>query len=204
MTGDKNWWVIKGNGLINKIVLGLWVLLISIVITLMHSWHLISFELPSFAKSPSKHQAFDDREMNQWYVYHILGEGCSCSTLIMNFLTSRKELDGVNEKILWVGKQDTWKKKAENNGFAFELVNYKEKSELAGLPAMLIFDGAKQKYTGGYANRFISTTAHIQADEIIKKTMSRNNLASLPIRGCALSKRLQDYIDPLNIKYGSP
>ena len=182
----------------------LWGISISALLMLMHSWHLISFDLPSFARSPAAHSAFDDRQVDQWYVYHILGEGCSCSKVVMNFLTSRGELAGVNEKILWVGKREDWKNKAKDSGFGFELVKYKERSEFAGLPAMLIFHGTQQKYSGGYAERFISTEAQIQADEIIKKTMDNKALASLPIRGCALSKKLQSYIDPLNMKYGSP
>jgi hypothetical protein len=140
------------------------------------------------------------RAPDKAFVVHVIYAGCSCTQRLFYHLLKRGPRPGIDELVLFVGEDDARRKAAEARGFAFKTVSAEQLATRFGLesaPVLLVFDrkGA-MRYVGGY---FDGPAAAYPLDE---RVIAQGAAASpLPVYGCAVSRKLQQAVDPLGIVY---
>lgn len=191
------------------ILLGCWVLSISLVLTLMHSWHYIDLrpEEGSISLKTVKGIIPDAKEFG---VVHFLTPKCSCSQNIFSHLVKRGPLkvSGVKELVITVDdeKGDFTK---ELSGKGFQVANFSTKNlqnefskSIRGVPLLVIYDNKKStRYVGGYSSSSITPLSKININNYIQTLKQGRSISSLPVTGCTVSKNYQKILDPLGLKY---
>lgn len=183
-----------------------WVLCISFVIGSIHSWHLVEF-------TPKK-ESFQSSDLNiktdNYGVIHFLTPMCSCSETILKHLLKRGPLPRniAKETVVIIDdKNGLYTKKLTKLGFqvsqtSFTQAKKKYSDSITGVPLLVIYDKKKAtRYAGGYAKQLITPFTKIDIKSFINKISSGRELASLPVKGCSVSKDYQRILDPLGLKY---
>jgi hypothetical protein len=142
-------------------------------------------------------------DAERWLAVHVLYGRCRCSQRIVDHLVATRRPEGVKEVILLVGEDPGHGERAARAGFTVVRLSPAELERdyhivAAPLLAIVAPDGSL-RYTGGY-------TGHKQGPDIrdvalIEETRARGSASPLPLFGCAVSKELQELIDPLRLKY---
>ncbi|MBC99068.1 MAG: hypothetical protein CME63_15110 [Halobacteriovoraceae bacterium] len=197
----------KMNKKIQTAVVGTWILLISLVLGSIHSWHFADY-------SPKKSSFMDFKdaveETENFGVIHFLTPACSCSTEIFNRLIRRGPLKAEYAKESVVVIDDNQQEFSKNllkkgfraQKFSSQEIQKKFNSSIKGVPLLMIYDHTKTiQYIGGYSQNLINPLVQINIMNFIEKIKKGQELESLPVRGCSVSKEYQKILDPLGLKY---
>lgn len=179
-----------------------WFAGISIPLAYFHFWH--TSALPDTKIVQEKIQSIS--EPGSWVVGHFLDERCPCSRAVISKLIERKVNSNVIEKIFLVNSTNENNPKLAAVGFSVFNISesdLQDKFSLDGLPAMSIIDSQKKiKYFGGYSEKNIHRFTKLKDQRILASLQNGQQVLAKPRFGCAISKKLQTKLDPLNLKYG--
>ena len=172
-----------------------WLLGTTFIFSKMHGLHFASFE----NKEVNKHMPLVTEQ--DWGIVHILADGCGCSDLVAEHLIKRGPAGDADEKVLLLGDTEQYTKKLQNKGF--QIINSKEvKGYIEGVPMLIIHNkNGDIKYSGGYANKMITPITPILDMKLFQQVKQQTVQKNFVVRGCAVSRRIQQELDPLGLKY---
>ncbi|MEO1615740.1 MAG: hypothetical protein AAFV88_07835 [Planctomycetota bacterium] len=134
---------------------------------------------------------------------HFLFGDCPCSRNVLDQILQRHPVDGIRERIVFVGKKDPRESTAKSQGYETERVTPIELRTRYGVesaPLLVIVDAQGTiLHSGGYTSR--KRGVDIQDETIIRSLLEGKAEDQLPVLGCAVSKELQSAVDPLGLKY---
>jgi hypothetical protein len=139
-----------------------------------------------------------------WRLTHVLYGACECSSRVLSHLQGRGVIPQSSEHVVFVGRdgaQRTATLRARNfHVSSIEPIELKTRYGLEVAPLLIIEapDG-DIRYLGGYTERKQGPV--IRDREILTGLQRGEAEASLPVFGCAVSRALQDLLDPLKLKY---
>lgn len=138
-----------------------------------------------------------------WMAVHVLYGECPCSRRVLKHVLTSERPEGVKEKLILVGKDEEWERKARAKGLEVDVVEMDqllEKYHLMAAPMFLVVNPRGDVlYMGGYTSR--KQGPDIADLEIIQHLKRGEQERERPIFGCAVGASLQDALDPLHIKY---
>ena len=141
-------------------------------------------------------------ERKHWTVVHALYSKCRCSQRILSHLFERRPLAGVTEVIVLVGAHAEYEDGARRSGFALDVVSpaeFSRKYHLESAPLLVVSDPlGNLRYIGGYTDR--KQGLAVRDVEIIQALRNNGSPSELPIFGCAVSRSLEELLDPMGIK----
>ena len=86
--------------------------------------------------------------------------------------------------------------------FTSESLKKKFAAEVKGVPLLIIYDKLRTtQYVGGYSDQLITPFTKINVMSFIEDLSKGREVASLPVKGCSVSKEYQKILDPLGLKY---
>ncbi len=146
-------------------------------------------------------------EQDEWVAYHILYSDCGCSRRVLEHLFSLSEDEvETSEKLILVGAHPEYERRAQAAQLSTLVLSPRELKTRLGIesaPLFIVGDPqGKLRYVGGYTER--KRGLAILDREILSRARTEQPQSELPLFGCAVSKRLQDLVDPLGLKYPSP
>lgn len=190
------------SGIRSKLTTGLilvWGAFLSCAMATLMAGHWVSLPHPetgAVLRTPSEQ---NDSQLN---AFHFLYGDCACSKRILKSLLQREPLDGIHERIVLIGEDSVFEEKARLQGYAVTVVTpseLKQLYEIESAPLLIATDDAGTiRYSGGYTSRK-QGLAH-QDVGILQSLLAGQSCPELPVYGCAVSQRLKDLIDPLNLK----
>jgi hypothetical protein len=137
-----------------------------------------------------------------WTAVHFLYAECPCSRRVLNYLLEQSPREDVIERIVLIGDAGEFAMKAETPGYEVDCVTPEElltKYSVEAAPLLMVFDSVgRQRYVGGYTSR--KQLLDIQDRAILEQLMSGQEVETLPLFGCAVSRRLKSLVDPLGLK----
>lgn len=137
---------------------------------------------------------------------HFLYGDCPCSRNVLDHVLERDPIDGIRERIVFVGKKDPREPIAESRGYETERVSPVELRSRYGVesaPLLVVVDARGTiLHSGGYTSR--KRGVNVQDESIIRSVIQGDSEDQLPVLGCAVSKELQSAVDPLGLKYSFP
>ncbi|MEM6470392.1 MAG: hypothetical protein AAF802_12620 [Planctomycetota bacterium] len=138
-------------------------------------------------------------------VLHVLYGDCPCSRRTLDQLLLRSPTQGIRERIVFVGKKDPRQPEAQSRGFEVEKVSREQLEVQYGLqsaPLLVIVDHVGTiLYCGGYTQR--KQGPFMEDQQVIESIMKGERPEALPVFGCAVSRSLQNTLDPMRLKYSS-
>ena len=144
-------------------------------------------------------------KQGSWQAIHLLSTTCSCSRGVAEHLIARGPMPHLKEQIVLAGIDGTLAQRLLQAGFPVRTLDPEiiaNRYHVAGAPWLVFVSPAGDvRYQGGY------TPAHARNDyqdeQVWAHLASGASVAPLPVLGCALGKRLQHTLDPLNLKYSN-
>ncbi len=139
----------------------------------------------------------------RWHLTHVLYAECRCSERIFDYLSARPTPPGVGERVLLAGSRDEWASRARARGFDVVVLtpeDLKARFDIESAPLLLISDpGGRIRYAGGYTGRKQGLDYRDVA--ILESLRSGERVDALPLYGCAVSREMQELLDPIGIEY---
>jgi hypothetical protein len=139
-----------------------------------------------------------------WRVAHVMYRACPCSRRTIDHLVAGPRPSGVRELVLVVddkGEPGPEDGRLAAAGFRVLVITPDElhrRYDLEAAPVMVVLSPAGElAYIGGY-NRHKQSPAY-QDVAIIADLQGRETVSTLPVFGCATSKRLARLVDPLGL-----
>jgi hypothetical protein len=186
-------------------IFSVWAALVVVPGAYLMAGHLLTLPVPDdgdplVAAAVDATRAPDER--GRWLAVHVMCTDCGCSQLLMTHLVTRRALPDVRERIVLVGHDEAFAKRARNAGFGFEEVTAEElalRYRAESAPMLLVASPAgKLLYAGGYADRKRGPDA--KDVDVIRGLLGGERVEKLPLFGCAVSKKLQKDLDPLGLR----
>jgi hypothetical protein len=141
-------------------------------------------------------------DRDAWMAVHVLYAACSCSRRVVDHLVDDPRPDGVRDKILLVGSTPEIEQRLASSTATIirtTPTELAEHYEIESAPMLVVVDPAGVvRYRGGYTERKQSLA--IQDIAIIERLRDDDTVGELPLYGCAVSKRLQNLLDPLGLR----
>lgn len=138
-----------------------------------------------------------------WMAVHVLYGECPCSRRVLKHVLSSQRPTGVSEKLVLVGRDAEFERKARDKGLRVDVVEMEQllsKYHLTAAPMLLVVNPRGDVvYMGGYTAR--KQGPDIADVQIIKHLMVGEAERERPVFGCAVGESLQNALDPLHIKY---
>jgi hypothetical protein len=195
------------NGRTLAVLIGLWGVATAVPLATLMAAH----DLPLPAASIQPMAALAMPQQGDWRVIHVLADGCPCSGSVADALIERKSAAGALELAVVepVSAKPTGKSLAlrmKAGGFAVSdalPADVARQLHIEGGPWLVIVrpDG-QVAYSGGYASVRPRQGTPLSDQTILKRLQQGEAVDPLPAYGCATSRRLQQTIDPLGLKYG--
>ena len=145
-----------------------------------------------------------------WRVIHVLADGCPCSAAVGRSLQKRGTIADA-EEIVAIQPVDAGQKSSDLGhdlaaaGFpvaAAVPADVASKLDIEGGPWLVIVDPAGNiAYSGGYAAQRPRVGLALQDVSILQRLRQHDTVKAFPAYGCATSRRLQQAIDPVGLKY---
>ncbi|TPV93925.1 MAG: hypothetical protein B7733_18000 [Myxococcales bacterium FL481] len=186
-------------------VLGVWAgLAVAVGATLMAGhWYTLPVPEISPQLAAALHDLRPQRDESRWLAIHVLYAKCGCSQRIFDHLFETDRPAAVDETILLVGADSSIRERAATAGLNLKQITREELKqtyfmESAPLFVVLDSDGAP-RYVGGYTER--KQGYDVQDLKILAALQSGQPGHELPLYGCGVSQELQDYLDPIGVKY---
>jgi hypothetical protein len=186
--------------------ISLWVVGISAVVGVVHSWHFADL---SPEKESLSINSFSSN-VEKYGVLHFLSPACSCSQTVIDHLLSRGPLSGQESKETIVLIDDHkniylskfFKKKFNVLTLSSDDIKKDYDGSIRGVPLLAIYDSKKTtRYVGGYSEKQITPFSKIDIKSFIDNLDKGRTIASKPVIGCAVSKEFQKLLDPFGLKY---
>jgi hypothetical protein len=164
--------------------------------------HLLALPLPT-AADPALRAALArsraPQEEGRWLALHFLYARCDCSRRVVEHLLQRPHPEGVAERVIWIEGDKHDEDRARAAGFAVENLSPEAlaaRYPVQGAPLLVVIDpDGELRYVGGYTTRKQGPT--VEDLQIISAARRREAVESLPLFGCAVSKGLQEALNPL-------
>lgn len=193
-----------------KVLLGstlaVWGGVLVVVCATLLAGHFYALPIPSVADpvlAAGVHSDLATEGWDGWAVVHVFYAECGCSERVAEHLFAEARPPGVHEKVVVVGEHPQWQAKAERNGFSYETVTQEDlrsRYGIEGAPLMVVVDaGGQIRYAGAYTDRKRGLV--VRDLEILEDLRAGNEVAAIPLFGCAVGKDLQAAFDPLRLKY---
>jgi hypothetical protein len=181
---------------------GVWLVLTLVPISALMAGHLLTLPVPESDLALQRLGNAAGGPAASWRVLHVLARRCACSSKVMEALFERGPKAGFAEKILLIGEDAAWQRRASALGYSFESISsaaLEEKYGIQGAPLLVVVrpDG-RVIYSGGYSPRQQGT---IEDVAILDEAVGGGHPAARPLFGCAVSRELQASLDPLGLKY---
>lgn len=186
-----------------KVFIVIWIVVITVVMSLQMASHLVSMPIPenidNFLNKIKKSYYKDD---GRAVIVHAIYEKCSCTNSLLKHLVERGLQPLSQEVIFVIGSEAPYESELVAKGFSVFKMKQDEFVNEFGIEAAplltLINNKGELKYMGGY---FKTSEARVSTDqEIIQKALIEDKPPEpLPLYGCAVSDRLQKYIDPFQL-----
>ncbi len=183
-------------------LLGWFVVMVLVAASLL-ARHLIPLPPPTHAQSASALAAARAEEAKgRWTTFHVLLGSCRCSRLVGQHLLTSARPPGLVEHVLLVGADPGLRAGLVARGFTVidvepEALSQRFHIESAPLFVVLGPEGTP-RYLGGYTAR--KQGADVRDLAIFAALQRAEVPSSLPLFGCAVSKRLLAAIDPLSLR----
>ena len=141
-------------------------------------------------------------EHGRWRLLHVMYARCPCSNKIIDHLLDSARPADVVERVVIVDASDALRDRLRAGGFVVEVVDaptLQQRYHLEAAPVLVVADDAgRVRYVGGYTERKQGPVSHDV--EIVEQLRRGDRLASLPLFGCAISRTLQQAVDPLSLR----
>jgi len=191
-----------------KALIAAWAMSVTAVLASMSSWHSFLFAAPDAEQVSAFLKV--EAPLN---LLHVMAAGCSCSGHLADYLADRGALNSigpaseVSERVLILGEMPEQTIALRRAGFPVESMDFEKarsRGFLSGVPLLVIFDGERQvEYIGGYADTPITPLASFYDVRLAQSIRLGESLDQFPVRGCAVSRELQEMLDPFGLKYRS-
>ena len=181
------------------VMMTLWLAVSSAVFGYFHGWHLVQFQSPSSLSISS-----EIKMQSEFGIFHFLGEGCSCSEHIADYLLKRGPIGKVFEQVQIIGDMGTYPEQLTRAGYGVKQLSVAQVATegLSAVPLLVVFDqNLNVQYAGGYTEGPITPFSEFQDLQVLADLGEAKKVAVLPIKGCAVSREYQKLLDPLGIKY---
>lgn len=144
-------------------------------------------------------------EEDAWLGVHVLYSDCGCSRRVLKHLFESQRPEGLVEKVILVGSHEEFESKVRGAGFDLLVIpraELKQRFHLESAPLFIVAaPSGGLKYVGGYTTR--KRGLEIRDVQIVEGLRAKEEVIELPLFGCAVSKSLQEFLDPLGMKYSS-
>ncbi len=139
-----------------------------------------------------------------WKAVHLLSTNCPCSRKVSAHLLQRGPLPGLQEYVVLAGSDAALAQHLTQAGFHVQTRSVDEianKFHVPGAPWFILVSPAQKIfYAGGYSVHQ-GAGKEYEDQQIWQSAISGLPSKTLPVYGCALGRRLQRKIDPLQLKY---
>ena len=153
------------------------------------------------AKASALAEKRPDADGDGWFAAHALYGECGCSRRVAKHLLDSERPEDVRELVILVGDDPELRSSLIEKGFDVDVVGREELAEryhLRAVPVFAVLDPLDRvRYVGGYTQRKQGPV--IEDLDILAKLQSDRSIAALPLFGCAVSRRLQQAIDPTGL-----
>jgi len=135
-------------------------------------------------------------------VAHFLGAECGCSRDVVRSLARRRPIAGAQERVFVVGEAREARALLAGRGYAIEELDERSATrrfDVESVPLLVVAtpsDGVR--YVGGYTAR--KRDGEILTTSIVAQVLAGESPDSLPVLGCAVSRRLRQQLDPLGVR----
>lgn len=137
----------------------------------------------------------------RWLALHVINAECVCSKRVLEHLLSRKSGSFAIERVVLVDGDQATAVRIRAAGYEFEALSgvaLEARYGITGAPLMVVVDPTNAvRYLGGYSER--NPTAKLRDEEIFGQLAKGETPATMPVFGCAISKNLQESVDPLGL-----
>lgn len=143
-------------------------------------------------------------ERGDWASVHVLYTECRCSQRVFDHLYVSDRPTDLHEVVLLVGDDRDHAIERRLSGRGFEVIPVapemlRARFGIEGAPTFVLVDPARRvRYSGGYTIR--QQGPDIRDLAIVREIRQGDDVADLPVFGCAVSKRLKALFDPFAIK----
>jgi hypothetical protein len=137
------------------------------------------------------------------FVVHVIYERCSCTERLFAHLVARRAFADAEELVLFVGEDAARRDAVIGAGYRYASIAPDDLFAAFGLeaaPVLFAFDArGRLRYAGGYFDH--PSTSKSLDESLYARVAAGEAPKPLPLYGCAVSRRLQDSVDPLGIVY---
>jgi hypothetical protein len=191
-----------------RAVFVIWVPLALVTVTGLALAHWAALPLPS-VQNPLLQRALAEQRGSEreptWRLTHVLYGACACSSLVLSHLQARGVVPHTSEQVVFVGRDGAARTSAlRARSFRVSAIEPHELKTRYGLEVapLLIVEAPDHsiRYLGGYIERKQGPV--IRDREILSALQRGQAETTLPVLGCAVSRALQDMLDPLGLTYG--
>jgi hypothetical protein len=181
--------------------IALWFFGIVVLMAALAISHL--FSLPRLARRDSRLAAglaeLLPSDRGGWASIHVLYTECRCSQRIFQHLRTSGRPRDLREIVLLVGDdRDAIGTPLARRGFEVVSIGAEKldaRFGIEGAPAFVLVDPARNvRYSGGYTTR--QQGPNIRDLAIVNEVRQGDEVADLPVFGCAISERLKAVFDP--------
>ncbi len=178
-----------------NILVFIYIISMVVLVSVYHSWHFRDFNQETEKENSAIALSAHLKENSGYKIIHVLGEECSCSEFVSEYLFSRKPSGLAKEFVYFIGSRKSLKEKLNKVGFVVNHMSLadteKRKVKTVGFPFFQIYNEANELlYSGGYDNRMITRYSKYQDLDILANYKYENNKRNLPIFGCAMSTQI--------------
>jgi hypothetical protein len=161
------------------------------------------FSLPRLARRDSRLAAglaeLLPNDRGGWASIHVLYTECRCSRRIFEHLRTSDRPRDLHEIVLLVGDDhDAIATQLSQRGFQVVSIPAEKldaRFGIEGAPTFVLVDPARDvRYSGGYTTR--QQGPNIRDLAIVNEIRHGDEVADLPVFGCAISERLKAVFDP--------
>lgn len=188
-----------------KILCFSWIVVISSIMLYMHSWHQISF---NFSESNfSKSDILNQIELAENNLIHIVAPACGCSNVVLRMLTENSRPNSkVKEFVFLIDGGDALEAELDKRGYIVKTfdsfkMNQDKETLFSAVPMLIRVNSNKDiLYAGGYSNSLVSPLSKKEIQRHIA-SVKNSKIDNKKIKGCAVSEKYQQLLDPMGIKY---
>jgi hypothetical protein len=187
-----------------RLGLAVWAAVMLLIGTILMASHWLGLPVPVL-ENPKLQAALAELggAAGRWQLVHVLYSQCRCSQRTLDYLQQRATPAQTLERLLLVGSDAHAASAARQRGFLVEEITPAELTErfqLEAAPLLLVVDPeGTVRYAGGYTAR--QQGLDYQDLTILARLREHGGRERLPAYGCAVSRELQDQLDPLGVKY---
>lgn len=190
--------------IIGKIALASWAVILVVALIIGGAWHYAVLPGPTVGELA----AFPPpAATNQWRLIHILSAECGCSASVAKYLANRRVDADASEEVWMLGESGTLAAQLSRAGFQLTAASaeaLEKEFKIAGAPWLLVVNpGGRIVYSGGYARQNPATVGHLEDLALLRQLRAGAQPPPLPAFGCGVSRRVQQSLDPLGLKYSA-